>query len=359
MKVALKHNSFGFTIVELLVVIVVIGILAAITIVSYTGISQKAVASALQSDLSNTSKQLKLFQITNSNYPDSISTSCSTSTTTILCTKASPNTTYQYIVNNTANPQVFNLTATNTINNTSYTVTSSTQPTLGSYQTSGIVTDGLVLNLDTGNTNSYPAPFNGTAWTDLSSNNNHGTLMNDAGYSSSSGGVLTFDGVNDYVIIADATSLKPTNQISYSFWVKPTTFSGWNCVFGKYNSPRAQFGGGKLYIDDFPSANKPAGGQIVSNTTFLTNNWYYVSYIYDGSSLSLYVNGALDKSLATFNGVFSWNNNNYTIGTPAYLPYGFVNFFNGQLPNFQIYNRALTPTEITQNFNATKGRYGL
>ncbi|HZJ34650.1 MAG TPA: prepilin-type N-terminal cleavage/methylation domain-containing protein, partial [Candidatus Angelobacter sp.] len=63
----------GFTIVELLVVIVVIGILAAITIVSYTGISQRAIAVSLQSDLTNASKQLKLFQVENSAYPTTIS----------------------------------------------------------------------------------------------------------------------------------------------------------------------------------------------------------------------------------------------------------------------------------------------
>ncbi len=67
-KVRSQH-VFGFTIVELLVVIVVIGVLAAITIVSYTGVSQKAVAASLQSDLSNASRRLKMFNIDNSAYP--------------------------------------------------------------------------------------------------------------------------------------------------------------------------------------------------------------------------------------------------------------------------------------------------
>jgi len=62
----------GFTIVELLVVIVVIGILAAITIVSYTGIRTKAIATSLQSELTNAQKQIKLFQVENGTYPISI-----------------------------------------------------------------------------------------------------------------------------------------------------------------------------------------------------------------------------------------------------------------------------------------------
>jgi len=66
----ISHSSSpAFTIVELLVAIVIIGILAAITIVAYTGISQRAAVAALTSDLNNASTQLKLFQVTNSLYP--------------------------------------------------------------------------------------------------------------------------------------------------------------------------------------------------------------------------------------------------------------------------------------------------
>ena len=67
-----QKNHPAFTIVELLVVIVVIGILAAITIVSYTGISQKALASSLQADLSNNSKKLKMYQADYGAYPTSL-----------------------------------------------------------------------------------------------------------------------------------------------------------------------------------------------------------------------------------------------------------------------------------------------
>ncbi|MEI6851096.1 MAG: prepilin-type N-terminal cleavage/methylation domain-containing protein, partial [Candidatus Saccharibacteria bacterium] len=104
MKLGNLSNKPAFTIVELLVVIVVIGILAAITIVSYTGISQKAVASSLQSDLTQASKQLEMFYIDNSVYPNVIN-DCPTPTSTNLCLKPSGSNQFtDYSPNNTTNP---------------------------------------------------------------------------------------------------------------------------------------------------------------------------------------------------------------------------------------------------------------
>ena len=121
------RSSLGFTIVELLVVIVVIGILAAITIVSYSGISSKAITASLTSDLSNASKQLKLFQVDNSTYPTTIDCSIPDSTTN-KCIKSSTGTTYTYQVNNTSSPQTFTIYATKTSSDTTYRITSDSQP---------------------------------------------------------------------------------------------------------------------------------------------------------------------------------------------------------------------------------------
>jgi uncharacterized protein (TIGR02145 family)/prepilin-type N-terminal cleavage/methylation domain-containing protein len=72
MNVSIRNKSYGFTIVELLVVIVVIGILAAITIISYSGISRKAIAASLQSDLSGAANKLKMYQVEYGSYPQAM-----------------------------------------------------------------------------------------------------------------------------------------------------------------------------------------------------------------------------------------------------------------------------------------------
>jgi len=123
----------GFTIVELLVVIVVIGILAAITIVSYTGISQKAITATLQSDLDGASRQLKLYQVEHSQYPTSFDAdNCPNPVDTKYCLNPSSDNTfdrtaYAASVNNSTNPQTFTLDATNT-NGTKYRITNDSAP---------------------------------------------------------------------------------------------------------------------------------------------------------------------------------------------------------------------------------------
>jgi prepilin-type N-terminal cleavage/methylation domain-containing protein len=143
-KVITEAN--GFTIIELLVVIAIIGILAAITLVSYTGVSSRATTASLQSDLSSAATLLKLFQTTDVNdyYPATINCAIPDSSTN-KCIKSSSGNTYTYTPNNSTNPRTFSLDATN--NGTTYRVTDSTATVLVNDWIVGIAATALAGKL--------------------------------------------------------------------------------------------------------------------------------------------------------------------------------------------------------------------
>ena len=138
-------NKRAFTIVELLVVIVVIGILAAITIVSYTGLSSKANVASLQSDLSSAKKQLALYQVEHSTFPTSLTADgnkyCPTGGTE-YCFKTSTGNTFTY--SSPVSPyQTYIMDAINTASTTKYRVTNDSAPV------SAMPTDTITIGTQT------------------------------------------------------------------------------------------------------------------------------------------------------------------------------------------------------------------
>ena len=219
-----------------------------------------------------------------------------------------------------------------------------------------IISSGLVLHLDAGNASSYPG--SGTTWTDLSGTNNHGTLENGPTYSSSNGGSIVFDGVNDRVS-AFPTQISGTGSKTISLWIKINTTSrtglagtrslgewGWGFTVNRN-------GTGNLAFYD------TRGSELSVAAGLTTNIWYNVSVTFDNSKIvTLYVNGlqvgisstpfaALNAS--TFNGVIG-NEDEYT--SPFYHP------FKGNIAQVAIYNRALTAAEVLQNYNSLRPRFG-
>jgi prepilin-type N-terminal cleavage/methylation domain-containing protein len=138
----------GFTIVELLIVIVIIGILAAITIVAYNGIQDRAKSTTLMSDLTVSAKQLRLDQITNNAFPATVAAANNNQGL-----KASPGTSYTYTVNNAVTPQTFCLSATN--GSQVYSISQDGTPAgggctnlaLGAASPSATVTDGVTTSV--------------------------------------------------------------------------------------------------------------------------------------------------------------------------------------------------------------------
>ena len=226
-----------------------------------------------------------------------------------------------------------------------------------------IVTDGLVLYLDAANTKSYVS--GSTTWNDISRSGNNGTLTNGPTFDSANGGSLVFDGVDDYVSIGNPSSLNITAEITLSVWVKipsyntgnfmnilskGVTFSANGGVDGSYFIGITN--DGRVFWEIINDSNVRQQ-RVVSAAAAAAYNglWTNFTGTYDGSRLTLYINRILFSTALFASSLIRVRTGNVIIGGTRYL--------DGKVSNAMIYNRALSSTEILQNYNATKTRFGL
>jgi hypothetical protein len=235
-----------------------------------------------------------------------------------------------------------------------------------SYGNPQIVTDGLVLCLDAGNSLSYPG--SGTAWSDLSGNGNSGTLINGPTFSSANAGSIVFDGVDDYCNIGPTNVVIGNNasEITYCQYIKFTSASR------MYSFALKRMVGGtlaSLELNSFGGQSTEVGqincfyrntlntdfNYLDFNDGYNNGQWYFVVASISQTEGNLYINGEIKKT--AIGGILSTDTNDAdaTIGSfdSSQL------YFNGNIAMTQIYNRALSASEILQNYNATKGRFGL
>ena len=233
-----------------------------------------------------------------------------------------------------------------------------------------IVANGLVLNLDAAQLRSYPTT--GTTWTDLSGNSNNGTLTNGPTFSSTNGGNLAFNGTNRFIEISPVPSLSNVSQFSYSSFVKFDTKTTGNAFFS-YGSTNV-FNTDILFAwNTSPSVlffqvnNGTDGSATYSYNTL--NTWLNIGVVYNGSlsgnsnRLKAYINGS--EVTLTFDVSYTVPATSASPSSPlcrlgTYASDGTNAWaINGNIATTQIYNRALTATEISQNYNALKSRFGL
>jgi len=215
-----------------------------------------------------------------------------------------------------------------------------------------IVTDGLVMYLDAANTKSYVS--GSTAWNDISRSGINGTLTNGPTFNTGSGGSIVFDGIDDFANLGNSDILTP-KFTTFSLWVRFNTFAN-RPHFGK-----GEGGFGWVYMVVETSGLFKTFYTLASSWAFINgpslsiNTWYNLTYTYNGSLSTVYVNGVASAPVSGVGELKS----TYTTN-PFYLGriLSTVNF-TGRLSNVTIYNRALTAQEVLQNYNATKGRYGL
>ena len=236
-----------------------------------------------------------------------------------------------------------------------------------------IVTSGLVLALDAANKNSYRVGDN--RWLDLSGNNNNFTLTNSPTFNSSNSGNIVFDGTNDYASSTSTLNLSTYDQITVEVWFKCSD-AGLRMVFehsANWNNFPGGFGlasntnGLNAYNNECHtnSANGARDYGFTCGTTLYSCHVNIFSRIADSTGRLSYVNGNL-LPFVNLNGS-SWPTTTVTTNTSAfrndtmYLGSrgGSSLFFYGSIAMFKIYNRKLSASEVLQNYDANRIRFGL
>ena len=219
-----------------------------------------------------------------------------------------------------------------------------------------IVTNGLVLYLDASNTKSYVS--GSTTWNDVSRSGNNGTLTNGPTFNSANGGSIVFDGGDDFIKPPASTTLQLTN-FTLSSWVKINVQNINQYIID--TSTNASFGYGYSYR--IKTDNKirfwayDANNALDSTTTISPNIWYNILVTYDNTTKiqSIYINGVFNVS--------NTHTNPFVVSTVTNLQIGgssiFGGYLNGNVAQSSIYNRSLSAAEVSQNFNATRTRFGL
>jgi hypothetical protein len=230
-----------------------------------------------------------------------------------------------------------------------------------------VVTDGLVLYLDAANPKSYVS--GSTTWGDLSRGGNNGTLVNGPTFDGGNGGSIVFDGINDYIITPNSTSLNITSTITLESWIKSTTLansSHGDGIFSKGLSADNNSGVYETLLIQSGGINYPFFRMRIGATTpaysptnipITLNQLYHIVSIYNGSIIRIFVNGVESGTGLSTTGTIQSNTQELTLGVRYNR--GSDSYFNGNIYSSRIYNRALSAQEVLQNYNATKTRFGL
>jgi hypothetical protein len=275
-----------------------------------------------------------------------------------------------YLNKETGGPSIYTVTTeaqmvslTNTIGAQSFTTSgqclnwfaTQTDKMIFNIDYPAIVTNGLVLNLDAGFTPSYSR--SGTTWYDVSLSGNNGVLTNGPTFNSDNGGSIVFDGTNDYVGIPDNGTGDITEKLTI-------------CSVIKSNGNWIQYGGILEKKNSYEFTMQSSGvmefginigggsfSEVLGSGTLSQNTWHHVSMTFstDLNQVKFYLNGVLDVT-RTLTANITTNNEPINVGASIG---GAPQYFRGNIALTQLYNRALSDTEVLQNYNATKGRFGL
>jgi hypothetical protein len=190
----------------------------------------------------------------------------------------------------------------------------------------------------------------GTTATDSTLNANHGTYTNGVSLGTSSNvpgynvKAAVFDGTNDYVAVSNESLYDITGSMSVAAWIRVTAFdANYQAIVTK--------GVSAWRLTRYQTQNKiqfaltgTSASPVTSVTTVDDGKWHHVVGVYNGSTMKLYVDGALDATLNS-TGSISSSNDALEIGRNSQLA---GSEWNGAVYDARVYNRAITAEEVSQ-----------
>ena len=240
-------------------------------------------------------------------------------------------------------------------------------------QPTSISTNGLIVNLDPNSVESYSGT--GNTWFNLTGTQSLATLYNGPILGTANDGSIRFDGVNDYSSIP--VDLSPYSQVTIEVWYKVNNNSS-GIIFehsSNWNTNSAGFGlavnaSGCLYDATYMHTNHKDGSDARNYLFTSGASWSchtnVFSRVSDPTGRLAYVNGQLVPFISTNSCGGGWSTSTATGNTTAFrndnmflMSRAGQSFVNGNIGLIRIYGRKLTATEILQNYNATKSRFGL
>lgn len=360
----MKRN-FGFTLVELLVVITILAILGAIAFSVYANAQKSARDAKRKADIDALAKNFESsFDFTTRTFSGIVTADFQGGA------PADPKTGYDY-------PIYLNGTTTDTqgfavcadletaervcIPSVQGPAPSShvTSYTYGTAAPSGYIPSGGSYGLLYGLIGYWKmneSSWNGTAGevTDSSGNNNSGRAVNGptviAGQSGF-GNTGNFDGSNDYLNMGNSSSYNVTNQMSFFAWIKMGRIASWQRIGGRYLWSTQSYGAwsldtGQGYLRCTFNINGWKGAYSATGTLASTDTWYHVGCVYDGTTLKSYINGDKQRSTSVL-GSIATTDFPLTIADTCSTATCNGNYFQGQIDEVRFYNRALSESEVS------------
>lgn len=218
-----------------------------------------------------------------------------------------------------------------------------------------IVTDSLIMHLDAAQLRSYPG--SGTTWTDLTGNGKNGTLTNSPTFNSANGGSIVFSGTSNYVAIAGSQTI---SDCSVCVWGKTGGIANYaGIVFNRGSGNNvgglsAYTGSAKVQYGWNDNNSGDAAGGSLAVTLNTWQMWSFTHTNTGSNNRTIYVN-TTGSSITTSN-LTSMTWSALRIGSDSFDS---ARTFAGNIAVVLWYTKRLSSTEIAQNFNALRSRFGV